>query len=144
MTKPVIILRGVSGSGKSTLADFLYFNLFDAGLSKNVICCADDYFIDKNTRKYVFDITKLGAAHKWCQKKFDEALIDPDVNVVIVSNTNTKESDFKYYLEKAKEFDCRIFSLVVENRHGNTDIHSVPKETLENQKKNIYNSLKLI
>ena len=69
---------------------------------------------------------------------------DPKINTIIVANTNTKESEFSFYINEAKSREFQVFSLVIENRHGGKDTHNVPKETLEKQKTNIYNSLKLI
>jgi hypothetical protein len=135
--KTVILLRAVSGAGKSTLAEI--FNTKVGWLT----VCADDYFTDADGN-YNFDATKLGIAHKECQQKFMEALSDPTVEGVVVANTNTKEREFSFYESAAKEAGAVFISLVVENRHGNKDIHGVPSFAKENQAKNIMNSIKLI
>lgn len=137
MKKTVIILRGCSGSGKSTLADFLH----EKDPNKTAVCCADDYFMKDG--KYQFDITKLGSAHKYCQALFECVCEDPKIEIIIIANTNCNDRDFKYYFDRAAGLGFQIFSLVIENRHGNSDIHNVPKETLERQKNNLYNSIKL-
>jgi gluconate kinase len=145
MNKKVIILRGVSGCGKSTLAQYIsdLYNLTyedRVDVQNSVICTADDYFMKDG--EYVFDVTKLGRCHEYCQDKFENAL-RAEVGLVICANTNTKERDFKFYVDKAAEYGYDVFSLIVENRHGNKDSHNVPEETLKKQEEGIKNSLKL-
>ena len=133
----VLLLRAVAGAGKSTLADI--FNTKVGWLT----VCADDYFTDDNG-VYNFDASKLGHAHKECQQKFMEALYNPTVEGIVVANTNTKERDFAFYEKAAKEAGAMFISLVVENRHGNKDIHGVGDLILKRQEDNLRNSLKLI
>jgi hypothetical protein len=133
----IVLLRSASGAGKSTLAEI--FNTKVGWLT----VCADDYFTDADGN-YNFDATKLGIAHKECQEKFMEALYDPTVEGIVVANTNTKERDFAFYEKAAKEAGAMFISLVVENRHGNIDIHGVPQNIREMQAENIKNSLLLL
>jgi hypothetical protein len=133
----VLLLRAVAGAGKSTLADI--FNTKVGWLT----VCADDFFTDDNG-VYNFDASKLGHAHKECQQKFMEALYDPTVEGIVVANTNTKERDFAFYEKAAKEAGAMFISLVVENRHGNKDIHGLPQSVREIQAENIRNSLTLL
>lgn len=136
MKPNIIILRGVAGSGKSSVAE-----LFANPLK---ICCADDYFTDENGN-YNFDPHKLKDAHAYCRAEFDEAL-NNDFGFyrnIVVANTNTKESDWKYYEDRAKDKGCKVFFIVVENRHGNGSIYGVPEETLDIMEERVKNSLKL-
>jgi hypothetical protein len=73
-----------------------------------------------------------------------EALYDPTVEGIVVANTNTKERDFAFYEKAAKEAGAMFISLIVENRHGNKDIHSVGDLIRKRQEDNLRNSLKLI
>jgi len=137
--KTVIILRGVSGSGKSTLA-----NLLTSLNEKKVrVVTADDFFVDEHGN-YNFDGTKIKYAHQDCYDKFINALEDSDCDVVVVANTNTSEWEFEKYLDEADNHGAMIISLVIENRHGNTDIHNCPDDAKQRQVRNIINSLKLI
>lgn len=133
--KYVIILRGVSGSGKSTAA-----SLFSGNVK---VCCADDFFTSEEG-DYRFEPSRLSEAHEYCRAVFMAALQDHNIDTVVVANTNTRESEFSFYAEKAKEFGAKVFYFVVENRHGNTDIHNVPIDAKSRQANNIINSLKLI
>jgi len=135
--KTVIVLRSVSGAGKSTLADLLASN------EGWVSVCADDYFTDADGN-YNFDATKLRVAHFSCQLSFMRYLDSANVKCIVVANTNTKERDFSFYENAAKEHGAMFISLIVENRHGNTDVHNVPSFTKEHQAMNIMNSIKLI
>lgn len=134
--KPVVVLlRGVSNSGKSSVA-----NLFG---ENSVVCCADDYFTDKDGN-YDFNPNLLGQAHTVCKFKFIDALHNPDIDTIVVSNTNTKPPDFQFYIDEAEKRGIMVFSLVVERRHGGINNHNVPAHVLERQAENIKNSLKLI
>ena len=53
---------------------------------------------------------------------------------IVVSNTSTTERELQPYLDLANEFGYTVVSLVVENRHGNTNVHDVPQETLQKMK----------
>jgi predicted kinase len=135
MEKNVIILRGVSGCGKSTFASMLARHNPGA-----VVVTADDYFTD-SAGVYNFDATKLGAAHAQCFDRFQDALFDPKVNTIIVANTNTSPKDFKAYADAAEGYGANVTYVVLENRHGNTDVHGCPDAVKERQRNNLKNSL---
>lgn len=132
--KRVVLIRAVSGAGKSTFAEML--------APDSCICCADDFFTDEDGN-YNFDASKLGQAHKACRDKYLKLLDHPYADTIVVANTNTKESDYKFYLDEAEKRGIMVFSLVLENRHGGKNVHGVPDNVLERQEQNIKNSLKL-
>lgn len=137
----VLILRSVSGAGKSTYANYLK-SLFDKDYERDcVICCADDYFIDK-TGKYSFEPSLLTYAHEHCKGKFISAL-ENKTNLIIVANTNASEKEFDFYIDKAKSAGYVVFCMVVENRNNTKNIHGVSEQVLERQQARIENSLKL-
>lgn len=128
------LIRGVSGAGKSTfaanLADMLECNHWEA----------DMYFINPMTKEYKFNPAWIGQAHGWCFQNF---YVDVCCNVdVVVSNTFTTEADMQRYIDTAKEFGYTITSLVVENRHGNKNVHDVPEATLQRQETLLRKNLK--
>jgi uridine kinase len=136
MSKIAIVIKGVSGSGKSTFARTL------ASMnSSHVICEADSYFVDKDGN-YNFDASKLGAAHHYCKTKFEAALA-ANTQLVICANTNTQQRDYKFYLDKAKEYGYTTHVVVVERHLNTTSIHNVPQETLDRQVANLRNSIQL-
>jgi hypothetical protein len=53
---------------------------------------------------------------------------------IVVSNTFTQEWEMQPYFDMAAKHGYRVVSLIVENRHGNQSIHSVPPETIEKMK----------
>ena len=99
------------------------------------------YFIDDNGN-YNFDASKLKQAHDWCRFQVEETMKDADD--IVVSNTFTTEWEMKPYLDLAEKYGYTVFTVVVENRHGNKDIHNVPEETRQKQAKRLSKSIKLI
>ena len=130
----LIILRGISGSGKSSMAEFIkqgrLIDHFEA-----------DMFFSLGG-PYEFDVTKLAQSHRWCETSVETSMkYGKDV---IVSNTFTRESEMKPYLDMAVKYDYRVTVMVVEKRHTNSDIHSVPDTTKEKQANRLRGSIKLI
>jgi hypothetical protein len=54
---------------------------------------------------------------------------------IAVSNTFTMEWEMQPYYDLAKEHGYRVYSLIVENRHGGVNEHGVPEEKLVQMKK---------
>ena len=128
MEKVLYIVRGIPGSGKSTFAKRLVGEDF-------LVCEADKYFINQENGKYEFDISKIKDAHKWCQNIVENYMKDSMINdqyypEIAVSNTFTQEWEMRPYFELAKTYGYKVFSVIVENRHGGTNQHEVPEEVL--------------
>lgn len=92
------------------------------------VCSADDYFTYGEEYKWSAD--KVGTAHAWCQRKC-RRFMKKQVERIIIANTNTTEREMQPYMELATQFKYRVFSIVVENRHGNASVHNVPEESLQ-------------
>lgn len=124
--KELFLLRGLPGSGKSTLAKSL------GGIHIE----ADQYFMADGV--YTFDGSKIKLAHNYCQSQTQAWMgtNGEQVNVdrIVVSNTFTQEWEMNPYYEMAERFGYTVFSLVVENRHGGINNHSVPEEALTRMK----------
>lgn len=119
------LIRGVPGCGKSTIAR----TMDSCGMVDGYVE-ADQYFGDGDN--YKFDPSKLHEAHLWCQgvvRKFLE-----DSCSVAVSNTSTTEKEVEVYRKIAEEYGAKFVSLVVENRHGGTNVHNVPEEKIQQMK----------
>jgi len=129
MEKTLYIVRGVPGCGKSTFAKRLINDDF-------LICEADKYFIDKTTKEYNFDPTKIKEAHKWCQELVETYMKDSLSNdnfyrEIVVSNTFTMEWEMEPYYELSKKYGYKVFSIIVENRHDGKNSHGVPEEKIQ-------------
>jgi phenolic acid decarboxylase len=48
-----------------------------------------------------------------------------------VSNTFTQEWEMEKYYQLANQYDYRVFSIIVENRHGGKNLHGVPEDKLQ-------------
>lgn len=140
--KICLIFRSASGAGKSTFADYLkYIHTFGNPSSSVVICEADDAMYEGG--EYVFKPEKLGMAHNKCRDKFENAMKD-GANLVICSNTNTRDSDVNTYKDLADKYGYTTFVVVLENRNNTKDIHGLGMETLKIQANRLKNSIKLI
>ncbi len=134
MKKTLIILRGLPGSGKSFTADILANTGIAIAIGfgepefKYPICTADDYFMKDG--KYMFNASKLGAAHKTCQAKCEFALSE-GLEKVFVANTSTTQKELSTYYKLAEKYGYIVVSLIVENRHDGKNTHDVPEEALE-------------
>lgn len=138
----VYLVRGVSGSGKTTLAHELASLTNGYSTASSFIIAADDFMLDEHG-KYVFEVGKLGAAHKKCFSGFCAAL-DQGINIVVVHNTFTTNNEIQPYVDAAAATGYSLVSLIVENRHGGHDIHGVPQATREAQAAKLRNNLVLL
>jgi predicted kinase len=118
-TKELFLLRGLPGSGKSTLSKSISGIHFEA----------DMYFMKDD--KYQFDITRLKDAHQWCQEGVEKGMTFLNQSRIVVSNTFTQEWEMLPYYDLAKKYGYRVYSLIVENRHGGVNEHGVPEDKLK-------------
>jgi predicted kinase len=137
MNKVLVLLRGLPGSGKSSFANLIW--------NSYAICEADKFFYDEHGN-YNFDASKLKQAHEWCQQeveiKMQDNLNNPQYYLeIVVSNTFTQEWEMKAYFDLAKKYDYMVFSMIVENRHGNVNLHGVPDDTLKKMRDRFHISL---
>ena len=134
----LILLRGVSGSGKSTLAGFL--KRLSPWPHDRVNCVTTDDFFELGLGGAPFSDELLDQAHQWCQSIVRSYLEQQDGRTIIVHNTNTIDWEMKPYLDMAEKHGARVFSMIVEGRHGGTD---VPDPVLKGQKGRLRKSPKL-
>jgi hypothetical protein len=122
MEKILYIVRGIPGGGKSTFAKSLGGTHFET----------DMFFMVDG--EYKFDGSKIKDAHKWCQDSVHTAMVFNHTaqlnNIIVVSNTFTQEWEMKPYYEMAEYFEYKVFSIIVENRHGGVNEHNGPEEVL--------------
>ena len=127
--KNLYLLRGLPGSGKSTLANQFGDTHFEA----------DMYFINEDG-EYIFNGADIKKAHQWCQSQVELAMIQNrityglDSSDIIVSNTFTQEWEMEPYYKLAESYGYRVFSLIVENRHGGENIHGAPADKIQAMK----------
>ena len=112
--KNLYLIRGLPGAGKTTFANNICKNVF----------AADDYFY--RTGKYIFDIRYFGVAHSECQSNVANCMNTNED--IAVANTFTQEWELEIYQKLADMYGYAVFSVVVENRHGNNNIHNCPDD----------------
>ena len=125
----LILLRGLPGSGKSTLAKII---LQLRSTDEPEVLSADDFFEDKEG-DYNFDPTKIKEAHNYCQFRCSERMRQQKARIV-VANTFTQEWEMEEYFKMAERYNYRVHTVIVENRHGNENVHGVPEDKLQQMK----------
>ncbi len=121
--KKLWIIRGVPGSGKSTAAHYL--------ANGKPVFSADMWF--ERDGEYKFNPSELGKAHENCRALTEQAMLG-GVSDIFVTNTFTREWEMAEYFKLAESYGYTAFSIIVENRHGNSNIHGVPEEKLKEMK----------
>jgi len=125
----LILLRGLPGSGKSTLAKII---LQLPSNAEPEVLSADDFFESKDGI-YNVDATKLKEAHNYCQFRCSERMRQQKSRIV-VANTFTEEWEMEEYFKMAERYNYRVHTVIVENRHGNINVHGVPEDKLQKMK----------
>ena len=118
--RELFLLRGLPGSGKSTLAESIGGVHYEA----------DMFFINPITGVYEFVPSNIKHAHEWCRVNVRQEMANATERIVI-SNTFTQEWEMTEYNEMAEYFGYRVYSLIVENRHGGINEHGVPEDKLK-------------
>jgi len=140
--KQLYICRGISGSGKSTFIKAISKSFLNLGITF-IECSADHFFFDKEGN-YNFDVSQLGRAHKFSQRKAKEAM-ETNVSVVFVDNTNLKYWEMKPYIDVAKKNEYTVNVLQI---HTNIETilarqitgKNVPRETILKMQQKFDNS----
>ena len=132
----LVLLRGLPGSGKSTFGKVI---LPWPESDEFRVISADDFFINENG-EYIFNPAKLSEAHSSALKSC-EVKMQLKISTIVVANTFVTEDELSPYFDLANQYNYKVYSVIVENRHGNKNIHGVPDETLTKMKNNFSISL---
>ncbi len=124
--KTLILLRGLPGAGKSTLAKTL-------GFKQNHNWVEADMYFTAPDGTYRWKDDEAYIAHAWCRNQAD-LMMTREIDRICVSNTFTRESEMKPYYELAGKYGYQVITIIVENRHGGVNQHSVPADTLQKMK----------
>ena len=119
----LILIRGLPGSGKSSFAKVISED------GRYPVFEIDDYFTDSEGN-YSFRYEENHIAYKQCIENVVTAMqsLCPKI---IVANTFTMEWELEPYLQLGKESNYRTYVMVMENRHGMQNIHSIPDEHIQ-------------
>ena len=116
------LIRGLPGSGKSTFAKYM----------NGVHAEADQYFYTGGS--YVFDPSKLAAAHSQCLTKAVDALKSDES--VVVANTFTTLKEMAPYLEAARQYGANVVVLNMKTQYEG--VHNVPQAAVDRMKARWY------
>lgn len=116
-SKLLILFRGLPGAGKSTLAESLCQRSHSA----------DDFFVTDG--EYRFNSEHIKLAHQYCQEKTEESMAQ-SIPTVGVANTFTQAWEIEPYFKLAQKYGYQIHTVIVENRHGNGNVHAVPEAAI--------------
>jgi predicted kinase len=125
----LILVRGLPGSGKSTFANVI---LQQPNNNPQEVLSADDFFVN-NEGVYVFDSSKIKEAHNYCQFRCSERMRQ-GIARIVVANTFTQEWEMDEYFKMAERYNYRVHTVIMENRHGNENVHGVPDDKLQQMK----------
>ncbi len=122
--KQLLVMRGVPGAGKSTLV---------ASRAPSAVVCSADHFFTRADGQYVFEGSKLGAAHGQCYAKFEKAIMDGEPSVA-VDNTNLDWRSVGNYIEGglARGYEVELLDV-----HTKADVaaarcvHGVPAAAIQ-------------
>jgi|TARA_R100001530_G_scaffold103105_1_gene71748 tRNA uridine 5-carbamoylmethylation protein Kti12 len=130
----IILVRGVPGSGKTLFSNQIA-QMIDKDYYNVLSIAADDFFYDEEGN-YNYDKSKLPAAHEYCQMMVDTHLKGSSFHpsIIFVHNTFTMEWEMDPYFMIAKENNCIIYTVVVENRHKSDSTHNVPTQIINSMR----------
>lgn len=138
--KVLILVRGVSGSGKTTLAKTLSEGNYP-------VVSADDFLLlnpkyRDSEGNLILNSYILKEIHESCHKQ-TKIFMDQATPKIYVANTFLKESDLKPYIDLAIEMGYKYFSIVVENRHGNSNVNGVSEVKVDKMRSTLRQFIKL-
>ena len=122
----LFLLRGLPGAGKTTVSQLIA----GSSMGTNILTiCADDGMVDE-IGNYNYLPHRVADCHAECQNEVKGAMLR-DVPVIVVHNTFVKAWELAPYYNMASNYCYNVHSLIVENRHGSSDIHDVPGSTID-------------
>jgi len=136
--KILSIIRGLPGAGKSTLSGML-------ASADRYIFETDKFFVSERGI-YNFDSSLLTQAREWCIHEVEREMWhakDAVNSNLVVADAFTTEAEIQPYFDLAEKYGYRVVSIILENRHGNTNIHDVKDKTLDFLENNLRNNMKL-
>lgn len=130
----VEIMRGLPGSGKTTwIKKLVEQGLPPALVGQGGYVCvsADDYFMKDG--EYKFDPARIGHAHAVCFRNFLDIItlanLSPELNYVVVDNTNISAFEIAPYVQAANAFgiESEIITVWCEPmKAAARNVHQVP------------------
>lgn len=79
--------------------------------------------------EYQFNPEQIKLAHQHCQEQVELSMRYGSTPVG-VANTFTQDWEMKPYFKLARKYGYQIHTVIVENRHGNGNVHAVPDATI--------------
>lgn len=127
--KCLYIIRGPFGTGKTE---------FSRTLCDNVVSCWD-YYAQYGENKWNEKLKPH--ADEYCRTR-TKRLIEDGINKIVVTNSFSKNEDLDEYYEMAKQYEYKVFCMIMDNRNIEEYKRDVPKDIVEQQVMQLKNSLR--
>jgi len=121
-----VLMVGASGAGKTTATLALCMTY-----PSMVVCSADSFFLNEGV--YSFQYSRLGEAHKTCQRKFEAAVCRKEP-LVVVDNTNVNAKERAFYIRTAMDNGYTVIIHVLESPVdicAARNVHGVTRDIVE-------------
>lgn len=119
------LIRGLPGSGKSTLAAELATAL-------GVKHFEHDAYLYTPEGEYLWTENRMAYAFRQCLRDTEAAMTEGED--VVVSNVFPTARAMRNYRKLAEKYGYAVTYVVVENRRGGMNIHSVPQDALDHMR----------
>lgn len=120
------LVRGLPGSGKSTLAATLATALRAPHFEH-------DAYLYTPEGEYLWTEGRMAYAYRACLRDTEQkmSIASP---AIVVSNVFPTAKSLKNYKKLAEQYGYGVTYVVVENRRGGQNIHSVPEDVLDSMR----------
>lgn len=123
-TKSLILVRGIPGAGKSTFGSLITEH---QGTLIDLDHCL---YKDVTDEEVLYEELDLDTCQKDCRRRCEMSMVKRH-KLIVVCNPFVQDWELEPYMELARRFGYRVFSIVVEQRHDDVVECDVPEEIID-------------
>lgn len=120
----LILVRGIPGAGKSTLGSLI---TQQQGTLIDLDHCLYKDIVDEEV---LYEELDLDNCQKDCRRRCEMSMVKRH-KLIVVCNPFVQDWELEPYMELARRFNYRTFSVVVEQRHDDAVECDVPEEVID-------------